>query len=226
MKRIWPKVGDVYGRLTLIEHHSSGRYGRKWRARCECGNEIFPTSGSLNSGLSTSCGCRRREILAQAGHDNATHRATIGGYTPEYRAWLGIKARCYHPTMESYKYYGARGIVMCASWLSSFEQFYADVGPKPTSKHSIERINVDGNYEPGNVKWATRKEQARNKRGTKLIMIDGVAKTQAEWCEEYSLPPTTFYNRLKLGWTGQDLLRQERHIRRLANHGDEFGGEE
>ena len=85
-------------------------------------------------------------------------------HTPEWTAWQAMKSRCTNPKYMHFKHYGGRGITICDQWFSSFQQFFSDVGPKPTPKHTLDRINVDGNYEPSNVKWATRKEQTTNRR--------------------------------------------------------------
>jgi hypothetical protein len=86
------------------------------------------------------------------------------GQAPEYAVWTGIKMRCFNPNATGYKYYGGRGITMCERWRRSYSAFRADVGPRPSRAHSIDRIDNDGNYEPGNVRWATYRQQARNKR--------------------------------------------------------------
>ena len=121
--------------------------------------------------------------------------------TPEYATWERMKARCYMPNHNSYKNYGGRGIVVCDAWRNSFASFLSDMGKRPSENHSLDRINNDGNYEPGNCKWSTAKDQARNRRNSLLVEIDGQRKTLAEWCEIYG----TSHNRTRdrivdLGW--------------------------
>ena len=128
-------------------------------------------------------------------------------WTPEYRVWCHIKQRCGNKKSKSYPDYGGRGIVICEQWRNSFGAFLADVGPRPSPRDTIERINVNGGYEPGNVRWATRKEQNRNTRRNRVFEIDGVSKSLAEWCElrgaNYS---TVLYRIAQLGWDVERAL--------------------
>jgi hypothetical protein len=121
-----------------------------------------------------------------------------GHKTPEYNAWDRMKARCYNPKYENYKWYGAKGITVCDRWLNSFENFLSDVGFRPSKEHSLDRFpNKFGNYEPGNVRWATRKEQARNTTRNRFITYNGETKTVVEWCEVLNLNQYTVRNRLQ-----------------------------
>ena len=122
-------------------------------------------------------------------------------HLPEYRVWVGIKTRCYNKERLGYEDYGGRGITVCDKWLQDFKSFYEYVGNKPSQRHSLDRINNNGNYEPGNVRWATAKEQNSNKRTSHLVEINGVTKTVTEWAKEYNLTKSLVYNRLNLGWS-------------------------
>lgn len=147
-------TGRRFGRLLVISFHSSQNYISKWLCRCDCGMEKVINGGSLTTGKVVSCGCYRIE----------THTKHNMSYSPEYRTWAGIKSRCYNPKAPRYPNYGERGITVCDRWLESFDNFYADMGDRPSKDYSIERLDVNGNYEPSNCKWATRFEQQRNIR--------------------------------------------------------------
>jgi hypothetical protein len=159
-------LGDRFGRLTLLEDVGSKWGYRLWRCLCDCGKPVTALSHNLKRGSTRSCGCLRTEVhRAALLKQNLRHGcAKRGRWTREYGAWKDIKRRCLNPKFKQWKDYGGRGIQVCDRWLSSFENFLADVGLRPSSRHSIDRINNDGNYEPGNVRWATKAEQEANKR--------------------------------------------------------------
>ncbi len=160
-------MGRRFERLEVVGPAPSNKGGRAvWMCRCDCGVEKPVAATSLKSGSTTSCGCRGRERLALA---RIKHGATAGGqanWHPLYRTWASLKLRCLYPLASGYKNYGGRGITICDSWRNDFLSFVQDVGPKPGPGYSLDRIDNDGNYEPGNVRWATRKEQTQNRRRT------------------------------------------------------------
>ena len=161
-------AGRTFGRLTVLSFRSTN-HNRKplWLCRCECGKEVVVLGPALKTGHTFSCGCFRRESTAAM--------ATTHGQSdsPESIAWMHIKGRCHNKKNRAYPEYGGRGIVVCERWRNSFESFLADMGKKPTAKHTIERKNNDGNYEPSNCVWATRIEQMRNTRRTHRLIVDG-----------------------------------------------------
>ena len=131
-----------------------------------------------------------------------THR--MAG-TPEHKAWNQLKVRCTAPKSKYFHLYGGRGITVCDRWLK-FENFYADVGPRPSPKHSLDRINVNGNYEPGNVRWTTMKVQQRNRTNNRHLEWAGMSMTLAEWCERAEMNYKTVHTRLTDGWPWPQAL--------------------
>lgn len=133
-----------------------------------------------------------------------THRLS---YEPEYDIWCSMIARCTRQGTTGYEDYGGRGISVCKSWLDSFPRFYADMGPRPSAQHSIDRFpNNDGNYEPGNCRWATRKQQQRNRSDNRQVVVGDVAMTLAEWSEKTGIPSPTIRWRLNQGWRPIDAV--------------------
>lgn len=130
-----------------------------------------------------------------------------GGYgTPEYRSWQGMIRRCCNPNSTDFRCYGGRGITITAKWRHSFAAFLADLGPRPSAAHSLDRINTNGNYEPGNVRWATIKEQNRNKRTNRRVIFRGAALPVSELAERVGLPSQTLANRLNAGLTVEQAI--------------------
>lgn len=156
-----------FGRLTVLGEAEPKRFGqsvyRRALCRCDCGNLSKPLPDSLRSGRTTSCGCLTAEVATRHGMEKSS----------EYRAWVNMRARCKNPTDQSWSRYGGRGIAVCDRWRDSFEAFYADVGPRPTASHSIDRIDNDGNYEPGNVRWATALMQNQNRHNSLHVEMSG-----------------------------------------------------
>jgi hypothetical protein len=161
-------AGRRFGRWTVLAIHPERvRYGKiscvLWLARCDCGSERIVFAATLRSGVSKSCGCFRRE---QAIKQNTRHGHTSGGRRSlAYARWQGMLRRCFNPNVRQYCWYGGRGITVCERWLK-FENFYADMSDPPPGL-SLDRINVNGDYEPGNCRWATPTEQVRNRRPPK-----------------------------------------------------------
>ena len=164
-------MGQRFTRLTVVGEVGRKPVGKKqvpwivWRVRCDCGKEIECFAADLRGGNTRSCGCLQVEKVTEKNtlHGNSVRK----NVTPEYRSWCHMIQRCRNPKGIDLQNYGDRGISICASWEASFQSFLDDMGPRPSSKHSIDRVNNDGNYEPGNCRWATRSEQMKNRRPPK-----------------------------------------------------------
>lgn len=153
------QVGKRFGRLTVISRLKKGNnHHAYWFCICDCGSTHCVRNDHLLKSFTRSCGCLNREVVIQR---MTTHGRTR---TTEFKSWTGMKERCYRPSRRDYKNYGERGIRVCDEWLHDFQAFHNHVGPKPSPKHSIDRIDNGGNYEPGNVRWATPEQQSQNRR--------------------------------------------------------------
>ena len=126
--------------------------------------------------------------------------------TPEYKAWQQMKIRCFNPNRKDYSHYGSRGIAVCDRWKNSFENFLADMGLKPTPKHSIDRIDNDGDYQKDNCKWSTRVEQQNNRSSNRLITIEDVTLTITQWEKKMGFSKNVIQDRLKSGWSERDAV--------------------
>ena len=127
-------------------------------------------------------------------------------HTPEYAVWNRMIERCTNQNHKSFNDYGGREIKICKQWRESFESFYADMGPRPSPEHSIDRINNDGNYEPGNCRWATRVQQGQNKRNNHRVTINGTTKSLMQWCHDIGISYATVYHRVRDGLSIEDAI--------------------
>lgn len=161
MSKVVDLVGQKFGRLLVLERSGSNKHGwALWKCLCDCGNHSIVIGHYLRLGNTKSCGCLFLETIAEGArkHDMSA--------TSEYRSYTGAKQRCTNPRIKRYEDYGGRGIKFL---YADFVQFFVDLGPKPSPEYSLDRINNDGNYEPGNCRWATDKEQVFNRRMKNLV---------------------------------------------------------
>ena len=149
-----------FGRLLVLARGPNRGKRAAWRVRCDCGAISLVTGCNLRSGNTQSCGCLQAELASAA---NGTHFESRPP-TPEFATWISMRKRCYVSTSKDYRHYGGRGIIVCERWRKSYLSFLSDVGRRPSSNHSIDRINNDGNYEPKNCRWATRSQQNFNQK--------------------------------------------------------------
>ena len=204
--------GARFGRLIIESQTRTVRHNRVWLCLCDCGNRKEIIEYNLKSGHTKSCGCLSR--------DSTASRFTEHGKcaTPEYWAWSNMIQRCTNPKNKRYKQYGARGITVCEPWRSSFTVFLRDIGQKPSPRHTLERINNDGNYEPSNCKWATYKEQSQNQRFRFLpLTFDNKPITVQEIADLAGIKYSAACARLRRGWTIDEVIRIPLGTKRSAD---------
>jgi hypothetical protein len=189
--------GKTFERLTVVGlSHLDKNKSSYWLCKCVCGKDKVINKSSLIQGKSKSCGC----LNQTHGEGGFIQGSNLRNPTKEYSLWISIKGRCFNPKMKFFHRYGGRGITMCDRWKNSYEDFLEDVGRAPSSKHSLDRINVDGNYEPSNCKWATQKEQMNNTCRNRFIEWNGKKQTVIQWCEELNLNENKIRSRIKRNW--------------------------
>lgn len=186
-------TGKEYGRWKVLGFLGDGM----WLCRCVCGTEKPVDGQSMKSGRSTGCYC-------QHGKGKITHGLSRSEDKP-YKVWWDMIARCEDKEHESYHNYGGRGIVVCEEWHDVL-QFYKDMGPRPGPEYSIDRVDNDGDYKPANCRWATRKEQQRNRRNNTFLTVRGERKTIAEWAEVMEVDRGLIIDRIRAGWDEEDAV--------------------
>lgn len=213
-------TGQRFGHWTVLRRAGSSARGEPlWLCRCDCETELARDGNSLRRGLSKSCGCTANEGRKAA---NKTHGESDRGgkqaASVEYRAWQSMKRRCGNPRDSGFAHYGGRGIAVCERWRDDFLAFLADVGRRPSPDHSLDRIDVNGNYEPGNVRWATRVVQMRNRRSTVLITVNGVTRCAKDWATALGGSTRLVVARIARGWSPEaaisEPIRAGRHAPR------------
>lgn len=215
--------GDKVGNLTYIKEHSYTNKVRRCYFKCFCGKVKFLRLADVKREKIISCGCIRAEAIRT--HGNAGAKVS-----PEYSSYDSMKQRCLNPNHPQYKYWGGRGITICQRWLDGFENFLSDMGKRPSMRHTLDRFpNKNGNYEPGNCRWATDLEQARNTRRNNNITYNGVTKTITEWSDETGISLPTLRRRMKLypieylfhnGYIMGDLKHKLNNTKKMIHHKD------
>ena len=210
-------TGRVYGRLTVIERVENDKWKQaRWKCLCECGNYTVAVTSELNRGNVRSCGCLNREISKRV---NSKHGFK---YTRLYKIWGSMKKRCYNPNSPNYKYYGAKGIKICDEWKNDFKVFHdwafangydenAEYG-----KCTIDRIDVNGNYEPSNCRWIDVKSQERNRGNNNFITYNNETHCISEWAEILGINYITLHQRIcKYNWSIERAFTTS--VRRVKN---------
>lgn len=203
-------TGMKFGRLVVLglaykKPRKNGGYMYYWRCRCECGNIKIVRGECLKIGNTKSCGCLRLQILEESRTKHGLCK------TNAFYVWYGAKNRCYNPNATGYENYGGRGITMYEPWINDFAAFYEYVSQLEhfgEAGYSLDRIENDENYEPGNLRWATRAEQNRNQRRNVIVEYDGQEMTLAEAAEKSGINYQTLHSRYKAGDRGEDLFRR------------------
>lgn len=197
-------TGQTFGRLTAMELVER-RLDRNhvWRFQCSCGRTHLAGIRAVQSGNTSSCGCIHKEQLADR---NSTHGLSKR-HPSEYRIWKNMRGRCNSPTNNSYADYGGRGIKVDGRW-DDFGAFMQDMGERPDGC-SLDRVDVNGDYGPHNCRWATDKEQANNKRSSRVLEINGETRTLQQWCDHFKVGRKTVVYRLSQGWTVEQAFSSE-----------------
>lgn len=205
------KIGDKVGRLTVLDVYKINKNGKNrcyCKCKCDCGNVVDIRMDCIGTkyGKTYSCGCYRNEVNKKA----KTHGKSKES---EYNTWVSMKQRCLNPNAPNYPLYGGIGIKICDRWVHSFENFLEDMGSKPSKEYSLDRINVNGNYEPSNCRWATNEEQQNNKKNNVKVEFNGLSYSIKELSEKFGIKQSRIRN-----WRRRGLDIQER-INKLNNYG-------
>jgi hypothetical protein len=207
-------VGQRFGKLLVIKFSHVNRHKQSlWVCKCDCGNTKCILSNNLRSGRSNSCGCVTKDNALVSTYKHGCSN----GKNKLYNCWKAITQRTTNKSNKGYKNYGGRGIKICKRWTgkNGFINFSEDMGSKPSPRHSIERVNNNGDYCPENCRWATRKEQNSNTRRSKNITFEGKTQTIREWCIELGLTKGSVQYRLKVGKPIEEVLKVSTFVEKL-----------
>ena len=201
-------VGQIYGRLTVLEKAANVGANSGWRCRCECGTERIVSSCHLRTGHTTSCGCAQRDAAKASFTKHGLRNTRV------YRIWNAMIQRCTDEHASNYHNYGGRGITVDPRWLESVENFFEDMGNPPSPRHTLDRRDNDKGYCKENCRWATSEEQHNNRRTSVYLTYNGKTQTIAQWSRELSIPPMTITARIRQNRPIEEVLSQERLYRR------------
>lgn len=209
MSKYQDLTGQRFGRLTVIERTKNHGKQTVWVCKCDCGNFSNVQASNLKHNNVRSCGCILREMKPALIHGQHGTRL--------YEIWHSMKQRCYLPTVRPYSNYGGRGITVCDEWLHDFQAFYDwAMANGYRDDLTIDRKDTNGNYEPSNCRWATKKEQSNNKRNNRYITYNGETHTLAEWCEITGLSRPTLKYRLKY-WEIERVFTEPQKLKKGTN---------
>lgn len=207
MSKLITLEGRKVNRLTVVSKAYQDKYKHwYWNCKCECGNDTIVAGCDLRSGKAISCGCYKR---GRASELNKTHGMKK---TRLYNVWARMKQRCINPKAPEYDNYGGRGIRVCCEWLDAPESFFdwaERTGYNSMAKRgecTLERLDVDGDYEPSNCKWATAVEQNNNRRNNRKLEYNGETHTIAQWSRKLGIKKETLCARLRYGWSVEKAL--------------------
>lgn len=195
-------TGMRFGRWVV--EFQSGKSPTRWRCRCDCGTARDVRATDLTGNKTTGCRQCWKSPL-----NNLSHGHTVGKQSPTYIAWLAMRQRCNYPGHKNYADYGGRGIRVCDRWLGpdGFATFLADMGEKPGRGYTLDRFpDPNGDYRPGNVRWATQRQQCRNKRNNVRLTFRGETRCMIEWAEHLGISISTISDRLRSGWSVDEAL--------------------
>lgn len=203
-------IGERFHNLVVISYAGEKNGNPYWLCKCDCGSDPKAIREyHLTSGATHSCGCKKRKQIIEMNKENAKHGKR---YTRIYRIWRSMKYRCYNSDYSNYENYGGRGIIVCDEWKDNFQAFYNwAIQNGYNDKLTIDRINVNGNYEPMNCRWETMKVQENNKRNNRVLLYNGKEQTITQWADEIGIKRETLISRLNAGWNIERALTEPVH---------------
>lgn len=214
MKKI-DLIRKRFGKLTVLSYAGVNQSKKSmWLCKCDCGNEKVIRGNDLQTGNTQSCGCIHSEQVAERNRQTAKKNDNAITKTRLYSIWRGMVKRCHNPSYREFKYYGGRGIKVCDEW-RKFKNFYDDMFGTYDDTLTIERLDVNGDYCKDNCMWATREEQANNRRGNVFITVDGITDTVSRTCRRYNVKYSVVSTRLRNGWEPERAIKTpiKKHIK-------------